>query len=161
MTRISVCALAVVASACASGGGTPAPQQAPAPNGVIVTPGVTEVPVNRDRDLITQQELQAPAYASMTALDVIRALRPQFLTERGKNTAPAKNGNDPNGAALNDGEAGKVHVSIDGNRIGLLEDLAGIQANTVKEIRFLNIAQAHQRFGTAAREGPVILLTRL
>jgi hypothetical protein len=52
-----------------------------------------------------------------------------------------------------------VHASIDGTKIVSIEELAGITVSTVSEIRFLNPAQAMQRFGGAAREGPVILVT--
>ena len=51
--------------------------------------------------------------------------------------------------------------SIDGSRIGPLDDLAKIRASTIKEIRYLNPVAAHQRFGGAAREGPVILVVSM
>ena len=154
MKTLSLCALAIVASACASN--KPSVQQAPAADGVIVT--AADAPVNRNRDLITQEELQSPQIVGLSVLEAVKSLRPQFLTVRGKNTAPAKEGNNPDGRQLNDDEAGKVHASIDGNKVALIDELATIRASTIKEIRFLNIAQAHQKFGGAAREGPVILV---
>jgi hypothetical protein len=88
----------------------------------------------------------------------VRSLRPQFLSVRGthtlQDTSTARKG-------AVDPEAGKVHASIDGTKIVSVEELAGISANSVAEIRFLNPAQAMQRFGGAAREGPVILVTTM
>jgi hypothetical protein len=51
-----------------------------------------------------------------------------------------------------------VHVSIDNGRILPLDELANIHVNSVIDIQFLNVATAMQKFGGAAREGPVILV---
>jgi len=113
----------------------------------------------RDRDVITQAELSAPSVANLTVLEAVRSLRPQFLTVRGMNTVPAKENNDGiNGRVLTDQESGKVHASIDGNKIVALEELAGIRAGTVVEVRYLSPAAAMQRFGGNSRQGPVILV---
>ena len=101
--------------------------------------------VSRNRDVITEEELSDPARRAETVLDVIRTLRPQFLTQRGKNSH-------------SDDEAGKVHVSVDNGRIVPLEELSNMHANSVTEIRYLNVAAAMAKFGGAAREGPVILV---
>lgn len=87
-----------------------------------------------------------PTLRAQSVLQVIRTLRPQFLTDRGTVSAMA----DP--------EAGKVHASIDNGRIIPVSDLSGIHGNQIIEIRYLNVAQAMQAFGTAARQGPVILV---
>lgn len=105
----------------------------------------------RNRDLITQQDLDAdPTLRAQTVMEVIRALRPQFLNDHGTNTL--------HGAGLSDSEAGKVHVSIDNGRIVPLSELNGMHGGQMIEIRYLNVAQAMQKFGTAARQGPVILV---
>lgn len=112
-------------------------------------------PASRNRDVITRDELTAPAVSGLTVLDAVRSLRPQFLTVRGQNTVPAK---DAYGQQLVDQESGKVHASIDGNKIVPIEELAGIRAGTVSEVRFLSPAAAMQRFGGSSRQGPVILV---
>lgn len=113
----------------------------------------------RDRDVITQAELSSPSVSGLTVLEAVRSLRPQFLTVRGMNTVPAKSNNDPiNGTVLTDQESGKVHASIDGSKVVPLEELAGIRAGTVVEIRYLSPAAAMQRFGGNSRQGPVILV---
>ena len=115
-------------------------------------------PVNRNRDLITRDELTKPSVANMTVLDAIRSLRPQFLTNRGLNTMAAKQNNDPEGKSLTDQESGKVHASIDGNKVVPLEELSTLRAGSIAEVRFLNPAAAMQKFGGTARNGPVILV---
>ena len=110
---------------------------------------------HRDRNVITQEELADPAVSGRNVLEAVRSLRPQFLTVRGTHTLPDT---ATSRQGMVDQEAGKVHASLDGSKIVSVEELAGINANTVVEIRFLNPAQAMQRFGGAAREGPVILV---
>lgn len=145
---LRACVVLAAASACAK---APAPA-APSPEpGVIVTSqGQTQAPAaGRNRDVITKEEMQGASMGSQSVYDVVTSLRPSFLTVRGIHAAPT---------AGVDGESGKVHASIDGNRIVALDELRGIQASTVVEIRFLNPAAAMQKFGGAAREGPVILV---
>lgn len=159
MTTKTLCAgmLLVAASACAKSAqpAQPTPDAAPA----------AQASAPRNRDIITREELQAPNVISMSVLDAVRSLRPRFLTVRGLNQMPAT---DPKIAAtgidphpLNDGESGKVHSSIDGAKVGPLNDLTGIRASTVKEIRYLDVAAAHQKFGSSSFEGPVILVVTM
>lgn len=106
----------------------------------------------RNRDLISQEELSAdPAMRAQSVLDVVRALRPHFLNDHGTSSLGAGGMSDP--------EAGKVHVSIDNGRIVGLSELRSMHANEVLEIRYLNSGQAMQKFGSTARQGPVILVS--
>jgi hypothetical protein len=136
---LSACVLMAAASACAK---QAPPPQSPQPGGSAEQ----QAAPNRNRDMITNDELQAPGIVGLSVLDAVRSLRPQFLTVRGLHSP-------------NDDESGKVHSSIDGNKVGPLDELSVIRASTVKEIRYLNPAAAHQKFGPAAHEGPVILVT--
>ena len=114
--------------------------------------------VNRDRSVITQAELDADAsLKAQSVLDVIRSLRPQFLTNRGTQTVKDSNV-VAKGMATQDPEAGYVHASIDGGRVVPLSELADMHGNQVLEIRYLNAAQAMQKFGMASRQGPIILV---
>lgn len=99
----------------------------------------------RDRDVITQEEVVDAKLGAQSVLDVVRSLRPHFLNVRGTNSH-------------SDDEAGKVHASIDGGRIIALSELGLIHASMALEIRYLTPAAAMQKFGGAAREGPVILV---
>jgi len=104
----------------------------------------------RDRDVISAEELAAPALRSQTVYEVVKRLRPNFLTSRG--TAVRQQGSTA------DPEAGQVHASVDGNSVTAIGDLRTMSIDGVIEIRFLSAGQAMQRFGGAAREGPVILV---
>jgi len=102
---------------------------------------------HRDRDVIGRDELLDPTVRSLTVLEAVRAVRPTYLTSRARG-----------GQSLQDPEAGKVHASIDGISVVALDELRKILVTGVIEIRFLNEAAAMQRFGGAARQGPVILV---
>lgn len=146
---IGTCLAVVVAGGCSSGGGTPG--QAPAPD----ASAQVRTAARPSRDVISRDELADPEMSTRSVLEVIRALRPHFLTVRGthtlQDTATARRG-------VVDQEAGKVHASIDGSKIVSVDELVGINASNVIEIRYLSPSQAMQRFGGAAREGPVILV---
>jgi hypothetical protein len=121
-----------------------------------VVPGASEEQParNRDRNLITQGDLEAdPTLKSLSVLDVVRSLRPQYLTSRGTQTIV-----DASAPVSQDPEAGLVHASVNAGRIVQVTDLADIHGNDLVEVRYLNVAQAMQRFGTAARQGPIILV---
>jgi hypothetical protein len=139
---LGVCFIMAAASACAAN--TPASQSS----------DEARAPSTRNRDLITQADLSAdPAMRSQSVYEVVRTLRPHFLNDHGTNTLGA--------SAESDVEAGKVHVSFDNGRIVPLSELSSMHANEVIEIRYLNAGQAMQKFGSAARQGPVIVVTTM
>jgi hypothetical protein len=141
------CALIVVAAGCASSS-TPSGSAS-----ADVTPS-TSRSTSRNRDLITLEDLNAdPSLRAQSVIEVIRSMRPQYLINRGNNTMK-----DSASKANTDIDAGKVHASVDGGRIVEVSELT-MTANDVLEIRYLNVAQANLKFGTAARQGPVILVT--
>ena len=98
-----------------------------------------------NRDIISALELSAPGLRALSVLEVIRNLRPQFLSVRGKNSQ-------------SDSEAGRVHASIDYGTIIPVDDLDHMHVNAILEIRFLNAGAAMQKFGGTAHEGPVIVV---
>jgi len=115
----------------------------------------------RQRDVITKEELQDPAIRSQSVFEVVQLLRPQYLNDRGSHGIPysGTGGTDADKARLVvDPGTGRVHVSIDNGKIVSLDELKGLHANSVIEIRFLSPAAAMQKFGGAALEGPVILV---
>ncbi|HEY9226443.1 MAG TPA: hypothetical protein VIP11_07355 [Gemmatimonadaceae bacterium] len=141
---VSLGVVLVMASACASGGaGNPSAGGGPAER------------VNRDRNVITREELSAPGLRAQSVLDAVKSLRPQYFSQRGVQSFKC-------GASAadcqTDSDAGGVHASIDNGRILPIQELANMHVNSVLEVRFLPTAQAMQKFGTAALEGPVILV---
>jgi len=146
---VRVCVGVACACVCACASQAPAREA-----GTAATPTQS---ASRNRDVITREELSVPSVRSQSVLEVVRSLRPHFLTVRGvqeiKCVAEASCKQDP--------DAGRPHASIDNGRIVPIEDLAAIHANSVLEIRFISAAQAMQKFGGAALEGPVILVNTI
>ena len=144
---VSLFALSACATACASGGAVPSATGAP--------PATATQPstVRREASLITKSELNDPAVRSLNVLEAIRALRPNFLASRGTQTIV----NDAN-RAVTDTESGQVHASIDDSGVLSVDELKRIQAAVVLDIRLLSAAAAMQRFGSTARQGPVIVV---
>ena len=71
-TRIVVAALLVLAASCSGSSKTSTPGGAPAPSRV-----------QRNSNIISEQELQNPAVVSKDAMSALRSLRPNFFTYRG------------------------------------------------------------------------------
>jgi len=168
--QVRMSARTVCAGLLVFAGGACAKHYTPATAGELDAAPATQAAA-RSRDVITHDELQAPGVAGMTVLEAVRSLRPRFLTVRGLNTLPVMDcpGGGaactptigPNGAPLTDDESGKVHSSIDGTSVRPLDDLSAISARNVKEIRYLDVPAAHHKFGSASREGPVILVATM
>ena len=110
----------------------------------------------RDPNVITSEELAAPAMSALSVYDAIRTLRPNFLASRGTQVVAVEGH-----AGLVDTESGKVHASIDGSGVLALDELKRLHVAGVVEIRFLSAAAAMQKFGGSAKEGPVILVRTL
>lgn len=148
MSSTSLClgVFLVAAAACASG----APSSGSPAGGAPQAPA----PANRNRDLISREELADPALRAQSVLDVVKSLRPQFLSVRGTQGVRCNTATD----CQTDADAGRVHVSIDNGRILPVEELANLHVNSVIDIQFLSASAAMQKFGGAAREGPVILV---
>jgi len=152
---LGACLLAVAAGACA--------KNVPSSSPSLASADSARGP-NRNRDVISHDELLAsPGVSGMSVLEAVQSLRPQYLVVRGQHSLPAgQTSAGANGSKqINDDESGKVHSSIDGGRVGPLNDLSNIRAITIKEIRYLNPAQAQLKFGGASREGPVILVVTM
>ena len=105
--------------------------------------GSTPGAARRGGSVITQVELQESSASN--ALDAVQRLRPNFLASRGQSTI---NGNDQG-----------VVVYANGQRLGGTDSLRDIPIGDVKQIEYLNSADATQRFGTGHGHG-AILVTR-
>ena len=136
-----------VAASLACAGKTPGPEGAAAPQ---------QEAARGNRDVITAAELSKPELAAQSLLSVIRTLRPTFLVNRGLQSYSCGKSTDDCQA---DPDAGTVHVSVDNGRIVRVDELEAIHVVSVQEVRYLNPAAAMNKFGGAARSGPVILVT--
>ena len=101
--------------------------------------------VANNPNVISLRELRDPVVASMDALKAIRYLRPNFF----RTTGPQ---------SFVNGEAGKVHYSLDYGPVRPLSELETLTTVMIVEIRYLDANDAHNRFGLNANGGPVIVL---
>jgi len=127
MTRLSlVAAFALVSglSACASGGGGSGGAR-------------------RDPNLITAEELAE--YTTLTAVDVVRRLRPRWLTGRGAGT----------------GGANTPQLILDGARMGdAASELRSIAVSDISEMQYLSASDATMRYGTNFPGGAIVVTSR-
>ena len=135
--RVLMAALVVaVSSGCSSGGSSNKPAGAPhAPS--------------RQQDVITAAEIAERAAEASNALQIVQKLRPQMLTTRGR-FSPA----DSSDAGA------RPKAVVDGVAYGPVENLANLNAVSVKEIRFINATDATTRFGTGYVGGVILVTTK-
>jgi hypothetical protein len=94
--------------------------------------------------LITADEIAASHEPN--AYEAIRSLRPNMLVVHGPTSVQ---GDDPG-----------IVVYVNGQRYGDLNSLREISANEIREIRFLNPAEAQYRYGAGYPEGIIEVKTR-
>ena len=99
----------------------------------------------RNPDVISRQELQDPTIAGTDAMTAIRQLRPAFFRTRGPQS-------------FSNATAGQTQISQDFGPLQPVDNLKGIDARSLTEVRFLNAVEAQNRFGINANGGPVIVL---
>ena len=102
----------------------------------------------RDPNVITAAELANEN--SPNVYDAIQHLRPEMLRPHLANAS----------SSISSPQDYTVHVYMDSNRLGGISDLRTIPVATVKEIRYLNPAQAMQRFGSGNPGGVIVLTSR-
>lgn len=139
---VGILAVGIVAGACASGGssGTPAAGAAAA------TPAGPRGSAN----LITEAEIAAANVE--TIYEVIERLRPNMLRTRGQmGRLSGASGSDPGASSS------KIKVYQNGTPIGDISMLRSIQAASVKQVQYLNAADATTRFGTGVDAGAIVI----
>ena len=94
----------------------------------------------RDRNKITAEEI-AEKPAAQNAHDIIKALRPQWLSSRGPTTILMQ-------------EVGIV-VYRDNSKLGSIDELRSIPADQIGELRFYSPGDATMRFGTDHPSGAI------
>ncbi len=104
---------------------------------------------SRQQDVITDAEIAERAAEASNALQIVQKLRPQMLTTRGR-FSPA----DSSDAGA------RPKAVVDGVAYGPVENLANLNAVSVKEIRYLNATDATTRFGTGYVGGVILVTTK-
>ena len=118
LTLVVAFGLATALAACGSSGGSSGPR--------------------RDPNLITAEELAE--YTTLSALDVIRRLRPRWLQSRGQTSA---------------------QVIQDGARLGDPQNaLRSMPVSDIAEMRFLSASDATMRYGTNYPGGAIEITSR-
>ena len=97
----------------------------------------------RSYDVITREELAEESQLGTTAYLAVQRLRPSYLIDK---TAGAASTIHP------------ISVSVNGGQLRSINALISIPAQTIFEIRYLDIGNAAQRFNNRA-SGPVIVVT--
>jgi hypothetical protein len=104
---------------------------------------------SRQQDLITEAEIAERAAEASNALQIVQKLRPQMLASRGR-FSPADSS-----------EAGsRAKVVVDGVALGAIENLASVNAITVREIRYIGATDATTRYGTGYVGGVILVTTK-
>lgn len=89
-----------------------------------------------DRYLISEQEIEKTSASN--AYELIREKRPEFLWSQGPKTL-----------SRSYGSTRLPSVYLDGIYFGGLAELSRLTVESLKEIRYLNERDAHQKFGLA------------
>ena len=100
-------------------------------------------PSSRQADVITMDELSGTRYS--TALEVVQALRPQWLRGRGR-------------TSVNLSESVKVY--LDDSPLGEPEQLSSVSTQSIASIRYLDGNSATQRWGMDHGQGAIMVSTR-
>ena len=98
------------------------------------------------RELITQDEIAATPQAP-NAYEIVRLLRPMFLSSRGV-------------VSIRTPSASYPVVYVDNMRMGGVEWLRTIPSITVSEIRYLNSGEATTLWGSGHPSGAILVLTK-
>jgi hypothetical protein len=110
-----------------------------------VAEGQKEKKARRDPRHITAEEI-ATKESAQTALDLVQALRPSWLSSRGPTTILMQ-------------ETG-ISVYIDGTRRGSVEELRFVSRDQVEEMRFLSATDAATRYGLNNQSGAIEVTTK-
>jgi len=97
-----------------------------------------------DRNKITAEQMTK--INANNAYDAVQMLHPQWMEDRGVNSINAP--------------PAKAVVYIDGSRMGDLESLRGLATNSIFEIRYLDAAQASNRYGLGLQRGVIEVITK-
>jgi hypothetical protein len=99
---------------------------------------------DRQRDVLTRDEIQSSAQAEMDLFQAIRSLRPRFLQP-------------PPGVRTAASTATGLAVYIERNRQQGIDVLRTIPARTVQEVRYLDPAKSTSEFGPLAGSGAIVI----
>ena len=110
----------------------------------ILLPAVAHAQ-KKERDRVKRDEILASGQQEQDLFLALRALRPRFLEP------------PPGVRTLGNSMQIPTAVVVDGKRMGGLETLQSIVANTVDEVRYLEPSKAGTEYGQMASGGAVVV----
>lgn len=114
---------------------------------LVATPDDASAQKKKQRDLITQEEIEKGGQVDRDLGSAIRSLRPHFLAPpRGIRTMGA-------------GMIYPLVVYVDGIKQTGTDALVNIMAKDVREVRYLEPSQSSNRYGTTANGGAIVVTT--
>lgn len=111
---------------------------------MLVGVSIAEAQGRRSRNLITSEEIAKASAAD--AYDLIRELRPAWLSSRG--------------VVSGDAYAGGIVIYLDGIKQNSVEDIKAIAVERIKEARFYSASDATTKFGTGHPSGAIEITTK-
>lgn len=106
-----------------------------------------------DNMRLTQEDLEGIQGNFVTAVDMIRTLRPRWLNPTMGRMAQAGGDGQPGGGAS------EIIIYIDGNRQPSMNELNTLRAALVKEMRYLDQNKAVQHYGPGHELGVIEVIT--
>ena len=102
----------------------------------------------RQRDVLTKEEIQAPAQKDRDLLQIIRSLRPHFLSA-------------PRGVrSMVNGGPAAVQLYVDDSHRPSLDELKMIKPENVEEVRYLEPNRAQDQYGITHSGGAILVKLR-
>lgn len=108
---------------------------------------------SRPADVLTTAEIEASS--ASTVYELIEVSRPEWLRQRGPMTLRAAPNED--GAGFSDDE--EIVVYLDHTRFGGVQELHNLSTTGITSLRFLDAAEATQRWGTGHTHGAIVIST--
>jgi hypothetical protein len=111
--------------------------------GLACAPAQTGSPAPAVRtDMLTREQIDAAGYTDL--LQTIQALRPRWLSTRGRDTL---------------GDQGQVMIYLDGMQLGTPERLQDIVLSSVSSVRYFDAIAATARWGLCCGHGVIYVST--
>ena len=102
----------------------------------------------RSRDVLTKDEIMAPAQKDRDLLQIIRSLRPHFLSA-------------PRGVrSMVNGGPAAVQLYVDDIHRSSLDELKSIKPEEVEEVRYLDPNRAQDQYGITHSGGAILVKLR-
>lgn len=109
-----------------------------------------------DRSKITAEQIAARPTSNV--YELIRSLRPNWLSVRGSATMQSRDAIDPyNGRAITVPLEPEIPVYVDDMRFGVDENLKSMPTTDIELIERLDAVTATQRFGTNHEHGAIVI----